>query len=127
MKFRTSFQVPRESKEDSGRPTTGTYFKMPTLRESRSKATLSNGATEGERDSNATLSNGATEDKEEVRSPPKSKAMQDFLQKTGASIRKTGTNLKAQGASLKAQSAKLERRIPRRKTKVVSAAGLGLH
>ena len=65
-----------------------------------------------EKQSKASLSNGAIEQKHETKDTPTKKAMQDFLQKTGLSIRATGANLRATGA-------KLERRIPRRKSKVV--------
>ena len=96
-KFRSSFQVSRPPKEEGERPGTARHFKFPSLLEKQSKSSLVNGASES---------------KEEAKSTPTKKAMQGFLQKTG-------NNLKATGANLKATGARLERRIPRRKSKVV--------
>ena len=90
MKFRTSFQVSRQPTEDGARPRTASHFKMHSLFEKPSKASLAN---------------GPNEHKEEPKNTPTRKAMQEFLQKTGANLKATG--------------AKLERRVPRRKSKVV--------
>lgn len=109
MKFRESFQVFRsDSREDGGRPSTASYFKFPGIKEKQSVTTLSNG----------------TEDKQPQEQPPQQagakntptrKAMQDFLQKTGASLKSTGATLRAKGA-------KFEKRIPRKKAKVVGTS-----
>ena len=97
MKFRSSFQISRSPKEDGPRPSTSRHFKMPSLLEKQSKASLSN---------------GVEEPKEDTKGTPTKKAMQEFFQKTHASLRAKGSNLKASGS-------KLEKRIPGRKTKVV--------
>lgn len=109
MKFRESFQVFRsDSREDSGRPSTG-YFKFPHVREKQSVTTLSNGAEE-----DGKVAEESQPQSGGVKSTPTKKAMQDFLHKTGASLKSTGASLKAKGA-------KFEKRIPRKKTKVVSS------
>ena len=84
-------------------------------------ATLAKQETSGEQKnmSNGGAANGLSASKE-ARNTPTRKAMQGFLQKTGANLKATGANLKVTGANLKASGAKLERRIPRRtKSKVV--------
>ena len=106
-RFRSSFQLRKEPHEDGTNPMDGLPYNSPLgLRAKQSRATLGAGAT--------------LERREDSPSTPRNKAMQDFFQKTGASLRRTSTSLKAQGASFRARSAKLgEKRIPRRKTKVV--------
>lgn len=97
MKFRESFQVFRSDShgaEEGGRPGTVSYFRIPGVKERQSTTTLSNVAGD--------------QQQAEPKGTPKKKAMQDFLQKTGASLKATG--------------AKLERRIPRKKSKVVRSA-----
>ena len=107
--------------KDGARPGTSRHFKMPSLLEkpswanlnaaSRQKANvpkyeLSNGSVQKKAGApNGSLPNLATFPEEEAKNTPTRKAMQDFLQKTGANIKSTG--------------AKLERRIPRRKSQRV--------
>ena len=105
MRFRESFQVFRsESREEDGRPATAAYSRLG-LRGKQSKNDLN--------DNDNANTNANEQQPTEAKGTPTKKAMQDFLQKTGAGLRATG-------ASLKARSAKLERRIPRKKSKVVS-------
>jgi hypothetical protein len=107
MKFRESFQVFRgDSREESGRPSTASYFKFPGVKEKQSVTTLRDG----------TESNDFPRPEQETgtKGTPTKKAMQDFWRKTGAGLKSTG-------ASLRAKSAKFEKRIPRKKTKVVGA------
>jgi hypothetical protein len=101
MKFRSSLQVFRSdnTKEDGdgARPATATYFRIPGT---RSMSKLPNELDEQPQ----TPTNAKT------KGTP-AKAMQGFLQRTGAGLKATGANLKARGA-------KLERRIPRKRAKV---------
>ncbi len=98
MKFRSSLQVFRsDSKQDAKSRNTAAYSRI-----------LGAGST-------SNVDNVANEKptalppiRQDPKSTPTRKAMQDFLQKTGAGLRATG-------ASLKAKSAK---RVPRRKSKV---------
>lgn len=147
MKFRASFQIPQrpwrpddEAAKDGERPGTSRHFKMPSLLHRPSRGDFTNGNINGGSEKKAkeskvslpsgtsgatlhqndapsrTVTNDSSASKDTAKNTPSRKAMQDFLQKTSANIKATSAKT---GANIKATSAKLERRIPRRKSKVV--------
>jgi hypothetical protein len=114
MKFRASFQVPRESRADG--TATGNNAKLGSLKHKRSRLWFSETAKE-DKDNVAPKETPAiaavTEDAPPRPTTSRKQAVQDFFKATSSHFRMTGANIKASAANTK-----LPRRLPVRKSRV---------
>ncbi|KAK5689318.1 hypothetical protein LTR17_026343 [Elasticomyces elasticus] len=117
MKFRASFQIPRDGREDSVAPEKqSTPFKMSSLRHKKSKPWINEDIKEHDDLHNA-FGNQDAQPAAATERPQTSRkqAMQDFLRNTSSQLKATGSSLRAS-----ASSKRLPHRFPVRKSSRVA-------
>ncbi|KAK4892766.1 hypothetical protein LTR27_008865 [Elasticomyces elasticus] len=117
MKFRASFQIPRDGREDSVAPEKqSTPFKMSSLRHKKSKPWINEDINEHDDSHNASGNQDAQPAVATERPQTSRKqAMQDFLRNTSSQLKATGSSLRAS-----ASSKRLPHRFPVRKSSRVA-------
>ncbi|KAK5718205.1 hypothetical protein LTR17_015778 [Elasticomyces elasticus] len=117
MKFRASFQIPRDGREDTIAPEKqSTPFKMSSLRHKKSKPWINEGINEHGDLHNASGNQDAQPAPATERPQTSRKqAMQDFLRNTSSQLKATGSSLRAS-----ASSKRLPHRFPIRKSSRVA-------
>ncbi|KAK3116529.1 hypothetical protein LTR53_003017 [Teratosphaeriaceae sp. CCFEE 6253] len=118
MKFRASFQVPRETREDGGdNDKLSTPPKMSSLRHKKSRPWFgeAGGMAPGCDEAHNPLQQQDTQNSTAAPAPTTSKkqAMQDFLRSTSTRLKSTGANIKASAST---SSKRLPHRFPVRKS-----------
>ncbi|KAK3625564.1 hypothetical protein LTR22_023495 [Elasticomyces elasticus] len=117
MKFRASFQIPRDGREDSVAPEKqSTPFKMSSLRHKKSKPWINEDINE-QHDLHNASGNQDAQPAAATERPQTSRkqAMQDFLRNTSSQLKATGSSLRAS-----ASSKRLPHRFPVRKSSRVA-------